>query len=109
MKALQKLIDETHKTAKKKGWWESPRNPLEICALIHTEISEVVEEYRNQEVNVYHIDEFGKPSGVASELADVIIRIFDFAGGYGIPLAQAVRDKMKYNKTRPYKHGNKRY
>jgi NTP pyrophosphatase (non-canonical NTP hydrolase) len=40
-------------------------------------------------------------------MADVVIRIMDMAGYYGIDLEQAIIDKIKYNKTRPYKHGGK--
>lgn len=48
-----------------------------------------------------------KPEGVASELADVIIRIFDMCGLYGIDLEAVIKEKMAYNKTRPYRHGGK--
>ena len=48
-----------------------------------------------------------KPIGVPSEIADLVIRIFDFAGEHGIDLERAVTEKMAYNKTRPFRHGNK--
>jgi NTP pyrophosphatase (non-canonical NTP hydrolase) len=51
--------------------------------------------------------EHGKPEGIPIELADVIIRICDTCGQYGIDLDRAIRLKMEYNKTRPYKHGKK--
>lgn len=47
----------------------------------------------------------GKPEGVPIEIADVVIRLFDFAGTYGIDLEQAVLGKMAFNTGRPYKHG----
>lgn len=34
------------------------------------------------------------------ELADTLIRIFDFAGGYGLDLEGALREKLAFNKVR---------
>lgn len=58
------------------------------------------------DTNVAHEDPpTPKPEGVPSELADVVIRIFDFAGTYGIDLEKAVLQKMAYNSGREHKHG----
>lgn len=43
------------------------------------------------------------------EIADTLIRVFDWAGRRGIDLNFHVKKKLEYNKTRPYKHGNKKY
>lgn len=48
-----------------------------------------------------------KPEGVPSELADVVIRAFDFAYEFGIPLEEIIRLKAEYNKTRGRRHGGK--
>jgi hypothetical protein len=48
-----------------------------------------------------------KPCGIPSELADIVVRIAHFAGKHGVDLAGAVEEKMAYNATRPFKHGNK--
>lgn len=48
-----------------------------------------------------------KPCGIPSELADVIIRVLHFAGKHKIDIATAVREKMIYNASRPFKHGGK--
>ena len=44
---------------------------------------------------------------MTSELADVVIRILDFCEGQKIDLETIILEKMKYNESRPYKHGNK--
>lgn len=48
-----------------------------------------------------------KPEGELVELADAMIRIFDYCGSKGWDLEEAIRLKMEYNATRPYRHGNK--
>lgn len=48
-----------------------------------------------------------KPEGVVSELADIVIRVADLCGLYGIDLETALEDKMAFNRTRTYRHGGK--
>jgi NTP pyrophosphatase (non-canonical NTP hydrolase) len=48
-----------------------------------------------------------KPEGVPSEIADIVIRCFDFAYESGIDLSAMINEKLAYNETRPYKHGKK--
>lgn len=49
----------------------------------------------------------GKPEGVPSEIADVVIRAFDFAHEAGFDLAEIIAEKLAYNATRAHKHGRK--
>ncbi len=111
---LEDLQREIHRTAKEKGWWpteESTRNVPEALALIHSEVSEALEEWRgkNQTIRSMRVIRYegksSKPEGFAVELADILIRVLDLAYGLDIPLAQALKEKMTYNKTRPYRHG----
>jgi hypothetical protein len=37
----------------------------------------------------------------------VLIRIANTCGRYDIPLTQAIKAKLAFNKTRPHRHGNK--
>lgn len=94
---IDQLVREAHGTAIDKGWWIFPRTDLEIHALIHSEVAEATEAYR--EKNSYKQIE---------ELADVIIRIADFCGERNWDLSTILEMKLAYNKTRPFRHGGKR-
>lgn len=131
------LIQRSHETAIKKGWWnEVPERSFgDQIALMHSELSEALEEYRSPKefladvppfnpytsiyVNVWGgptTPEIGqtlstetlKPEGIAVEFADVLIRIADTCGRYDIPLEEALSLKLAYNETRPVRHGGKR-
>jgi NTP pyrophosphatase (non-canonical NTP hydrolase) len=106
---LNKLSNAAYNTAKEKGWHDIPRPIPEILCLLHSEISEALEAYRTAKCpineNWYRKD--GKPEGIPSELADLVIRVGDACIELGIDLEKAVKEKMEYNRTRPYRHGNK--
>ena len=82
------------------GFWESD-NTGEKIALMHSELSEALEADRKN-LDAEHIPGF---TGVEEELADVIIRILDFAGHHQLRLGEALSAKITYNLTRPFKHG----
>jgi NTP pyrophosphatase (non-canonical NTP hydrolase) len=108
---LNDLAKEIHDTAVEKGWWESERNVGEALMLMVSEVAEALEEWRGgSPINHTYYREHGdrlKPEGVPIELADVIIRVLDFAAAHDIDMDTALKEKMDYNLTREYRHGGK--
>ena len=79
------------KQAKDKGFGTKPEeiDVFEKLVLIHSEISEAVEDYRHREM-----DKFG------GNLADTMQRILHLAGIYGIDLEDRMVQKIRANKER---------
>lgn len=118
------------------GWFEEGRAFAMDVALLHSEVSEMLEADRQWGLKdtthlspIEHLpacdgllhfrrtDEdvrckggcLPKPEGVGSEMADVLIRLLDTAQRTGIDLRAEYERKMAYNRTRPFKHGKKVY
>jgi len=105
---LKDIVTEAHAAAITKGWYDGERNIPELLALIHSEISEALEEYRRGDMATYYREGNAKPEGFAIEIADAVIRIADLCGYIKIDLESAIETKMAYNRTRPHRHGGKR-
>jgi NTP pyrophosphatase (non-canonical NTP hydrolase) len=111
MPDLQRWQIEIRETNIKNGWRLPEGYPLisfgEAIALLHSEVSEALEAYRSHGLREPNPGS-EKPSGVGSELADVLIRLLDTCDMWGFDLTQEVERKIAYNKTRSFRHGNKR-
>lgn len=108
--SLNELAKEAHQIAVEHGWWDPEPTFGELIALMHSELSEALEEYRAGRGMVWHkVEEIKarypgesdvklvsqKPEGIAVELADCIIRILDWADKYWYDIEEEVRDVKK--------------
>ena len=105
----------------------------EVAVMVHAEISEAVEEWRGGNPLVYgtcalaaegckysgvcdRVGEPGgdgedgpcKPEGVAVELCDAVMRIFDYLAYMGVDIEAVLEAKYAYNVGRQYRHGGKK-
>lgn len=76
--------------------------------LMVSELVEVHDEVRNGKPPIYE-GEGGKPEGTAVELADVQIRLGDYAWEFGEPIQGAIDTKARFNSTRERFHGGKKF
>lgn len=80
------IMNEVHQTAVEHGWWDSERDPREAFALMHSKLSEALEEARQGHPMYYsNPDNPAKPEGIGIELIDFVIRALDFMGHFEVP------------------------
>ena len=127
-------VSERGPRKRRRSWvvGKPPTLPEALC-LIHAELSEALEEYREGNPLIYGtcalaaedckfsgvcdrvgrpgegegIDGPCKPEGIAVELADVILRTLDLMAALGVDVDAVVMAKHKYNLGREYRHGGK--
>jgi NTP pyrophosphatase (non-canonical NTP hydrolase) len=96
---------------------------VQQMALIITEMSEAIEKFRKDGIDIdlephsinneltydenNKIFEMKYKDTVQDELADTLIRLLDLVGFLDMDIDGWVEAKLRYNKSRPYKHGKR--
>lgn len=104
---IESLAGTLHKAAVEKGFYDSLdmrefNSQAKQLAMIHSEVTEVLEALRKDKGQ----------DAVLDELADILIRVFDFYGALVAAdvidddhyLEKALNDKIAVNKGRPKMH-----
>lgn len=83
-------------------WWldingnKLSRNKGELLCLIHSEVSECMEGERKNLMDT----KLPHRKMAEVEIADILIRIFDYAAAFGYDIEGAYKEKRAYNKAR---------
>lgn len=118
---LSMMQDEVYEVNAENGWFDDQRTFGDEMMLLVTEVAEAMEAFRDFGFKQFYrrpdgefddspVSDSGapnKPEGVASEIADVLIRVLDTCHRHDIDLFKAFREKLNYNITRGYRHGGK--
>ncbi len=103
---LREIIKLSRENNKRHDWGKL--SALESLFLVNTEVGEAGECVRDGDLGLHYRDD-GKPQGLVSELADIIIRVCCLTGVEidEDTMVEAVQKKLEYNFRRPINHGRK--
>ncbi len=130
---LNLWVHRVHTLAVERGWHLanesevlekgslSPERRIAMHMLFVSEIVEATEEVRNGKPEFYTgngesaktgpteagVSFSTKPEGESVELADCVIRIFDYFGFMGWDLEKTIQAKHEFNVKRAFRHGSK--
>ena len=99
---IQQLTEAMHRFVRSQGWYEPdtprPQKLRNLAISLNLETSEVLEHFQwTEELNDAH--------GLAGELADVSLYLFQIASIAGIDLEKAILVKLEQNYQRKWDEG----
>ena len=102
--SLNQIAKQAQEINEKNGWyikpWEATEDARSIAtciALIHSEASEALQAYRNDDKKMF-----------GEELADIMIRTMSLAFFLKIDIDKEIMMKLEKNENRGFRHGGKR-
>ena len=110
MKTFEQLQRAAHHNSRTKGFWDDPElnTPGVKIALMHSELSELLEAYR-EDPEAHCGKEGCQLTCEQEEVADLMLRLMDWAERRGIDILKCAWEKHRYNETRPRMHGKKTF
>lgn len=123
---IQEISKQINHNARVKGFWDNGVDVPEKLMLIVSEVAEAMEADRKSRFSDWadrlppfmdnvpqkefnDLFEKNVKDNFEDELADAAIRIFDLAFEMGIDLSWHIKQKVRYNASRPHMHGGKKY
>lgn len=95
-RCMQDMQDWVRRINENNGWFEAERPFSADIALLHSEVAEAYEGYRNNDIVNVH-----------EELADILIRLLDTCERLEVNLTEEFMRKCLKNANRGFKHGGK--
>ena len=108
---VNEMAARAHDMSKAHGFWHEQdahdvTTILSKLMLVCSEVGEAAEAVRSVDIEPAETlySDSGKPEGLPSELADIIIRVGDLACALDINLEAAISEKMEHNAQRVWRH-----
>ncbi len=107
--AIDVFADDIHKISIQHGYWKDNISFPHIVALCHSELSQALNEFQEDNEELYYYDNDGdistdfdryddgmKLGGIAAELADCMLIIFDWFAANGIDVSMVLGGKKAF-------------